>query len=45
MRISADKWFECIVEQEETSNRELVDREYREFRKRYPEFEHPATDR
>ena len=45
VRLTAEKWLQCIMELEETSPRELVDREYEEYRKSYPEFEHPAPDR
>jgi len=44
-RLSAEKWLQCIRELEASSARELVDREYEEFRKSFPEFEHPAADR
>ena len=45
LRLSAEKWLQCIMDLEETTARELVDREYEAFRKSFPEFEHPAVDR
>ncbi len=44
-RLSAEKWLRCIEEIEAGSSPELVEREYEEFRKRYPDFEHPAADK
>jgi len=45
LRLSAEKWLQCIMDLEETTARELVDREYEAFRKSFPKFEHPAVDR
>jgi len=45
VRLSAEKWLECIQELEASLPLELVDREYESLRKGYPEFEHPAMDR
>ncbi len=44
-RLSAEKWLQCIEELEADSPPERVEREYEEFRKRYPDFEHPAADK
>ncbi len=45
IRVSADKWMQCIEELEADSPPELVEREYEAFRERYPDFERPTTDR
>ena len=44
-RATAEKWFECIKAIENRAPRDLVDREYEEFRKRFPDFEDPGADR
>ena len=44
-RLSAEKWLKCIEELEADLPPELVEREYEEFRKSYPDFELPAADK
>lgn len=44
-RETAENWFECIKAIENRAPRDLVDREYEEFWKRFPEFEDPGVDR
>lgn len=44
-RLSAEKWLECIEKLEADSPPELIEKEYEELRKSYPDFELPAADK